>query len=101
MSLKEFRAVRRKMLRWCTLRLSQNPCDNIRTCIGIPYNPYHPKKYQRWTSNESDYQEDLLIQERLWQEFSGGEDIFEELIQIFQEVGDLHRNRISDFLERQ
>jgi hypothetical protein len=102
MNLKEFRAVRRKMLRWCALRLSQNPHANIRTCIGIPYNPYHPKKYQRWTSNECDYQEDLLIQEKLWQEFSGGEDIFEELIEIFKEVGDhLLRNRISDFLKGQ
>ncbi|HBW89939.1 MAG TPA: hypothetical protein DEG17_13935 [Cyanobacteria bacterium UBA11149] len=74
--------------------------SSIRTCIGIPYNPYYPKKYQRWTSNECDYQEDLLIQERLWQEFSGGEDIFEELIEIFKEVGDnLLREKISDFLK--
>lgn len=100
MNLKEFRALRRKMLRWCALRLSQNPHANIRTCIGIPYNPYHPQKYERWTSNECDSQEDLLIQEELWKEFSGGEDIFEELIEIFREVGNhLLRDKISDFLK--
>ncbi|APB33589.1 MjaII restriction endonuclease [Gloeomargarita lithophora Alchichica-D10] len=102
MNLKEFRALRRKILRWCALRLSQNPHVNIRTCIGFPYNPYHPARYKRWTSKDCDNQEDLLIQEKFWQEFSGGNDIFEELIEIFKEVGDdLLRNKISDFLKGQ
>jgi hypothetical protein len=99
MNLKEFRSLRKKMLRWCALRLSQNPHANVKTCIGIPFNPYHPEEYTRWTGSGCDPQEDLLIQENLWKEFSGGEDIFEELIEIFKEVGDeVLRKKITDFL---
>ena len=99
MNLKEFRSLRKKMLRWCALRLSQNPHANVKTCIGIPFNPYHPAEYTRWTGSGCDPQEDLLIQENLWKEFSGGQDIYEELLEIFKDVGDeVLRKKIATFL---
>src|SRR5205823_4504211 len=44
---KEARALRRKMLIWAALRLSQNKAANPQTYIGIPYNPYYPEPYSR------------------------------------------------------
>lgn len=97
-NLKEFRALRKKMLRWCALRFSQEPEANIRTCIGIPYNPYHPNKYERWTANVCDSKEDILVQEDLWREFAGY-NVFPELIELFEEIGDSLRDKVSNFLD--
>lgn len=97
-NLKEFRALRRKMLRWCALRFSQNPNVTVKTCIGIPYNPYYPNDYKRWTANRCDPNEDILVQNELWSEFAGY-DVFPELIELFQEVGIELRDKISNFLQ--
>jgi hypothetical protein len=97
-NLKEFRALRRKMLRWCALRFSQNPSVTVKTCIGIPYNPYYPNDYKRWTANSCDPKEDILVQNELWREFAGY-DVFPELIELFQEVGIELRDKISNFMQ--
>ena len=86
------------MLRWCALRFSQNSNAKVKTCIGIPYNPYHPKEYSRWTADVCDIKEELLVQEKLWEEFAG-EDVFSELLEIFHEVGDELKDKISDFIK--
>ncbi len=96
---KEFRSLRRKMLRWCALRCSQNPNANIKTCIGIPYNPYHPEDYSRWTAEVCDVKEELLVQEQLWEEFAG-QDVFSELLEIFHEVGNESKDKISEFIKK-
>ena len=99
-NLKEFKTLRRKMLRWCALRFSQNSNAKVKTCIGIPYNPYHPKEYSRWTADVCDIKEELLVQEKLWEEFAG-EDVFSELLEIFHEVGDELKDKISNFMKSQ
>jgi hypothetical protein len=53
-NLKEYRALRRKLLRWCALRFSQDREVHLSTYIGMPYNPYHPQPYERWTAGECD-----------------------------------------------
>lgn len=83
---KEFRSMRRKMLRWAALRMSTNKDAKIDTRIGIPYNPYHPEPYCRWTGSECDPDGDLLVQEDLWFAFAG-EDVFDDILEAFQEVG--------------
>lgn len=95
-NLKEFRALRRKMLKWAALRLSQNPKANIKTCIGIPYNPYFPNPYCRWTGTGCDSKEDILVQNDLWYEFAGY-DVFPNLIDLFMEVGAELKHRINNF----
>lgn len=95
-NLKEFRALRRKMLRWCALRFSQEPNAKVETYIGLPYNPYHPKPYKRWTGAENDPLE-LRVQEDLWVKFAGY-DVFAEMIDVFREAGELMRERIEAYI---
>ncbi|HQL65727.1 MAG TPA: TdeIII family type II restriction endonuclease [bacterium] len=48
-NMKEFIALKRKLLRWVALRLSQKKTARVFTGLAIPYNPYHPEPYERWT----------------------------------------------------
>lgn len=97
-NIKEFRALKRKMLRWCALRFSIEPKAKIKTFIGIPYNPNHPKKYDRWCDCY-DPIEDIRVQNDLWFEFAGY-DVFDELMAVFKEVGNDTKSIISDFFKR-
>lgn len=96
-NLKEYRKLRDKMLKWAGLRLSQKPDAKVSTHIGLPYNPYHPQPYIRWTSAGNDPSE-VLVQNDLWQLFAGY-DVFDELVSVFQEVGPLVRERLIQFVE--
>lgn len=98
-NLKEFRSMRVKLLRWCALRFSQDPTVKIQTRIGIPYNPYHPAPYARWTSQECDAPNDILVQEDLWNAFAG-ENVYKDLISIFDEVGKEYRLKLKALIER-
>ncbi|NEQ78030.1 MAG: TdeIII family type II restriction endonuclease [Okeania sp. SIO2C9] len=95
---KEFGALRRKMLRWCGLRFSQHRKAKIKTYIAIPYNPYHPHSYARWTANECDVQNELLIQENFWNECAG-EGVYEDLLNIFREVGVEMKSKIDQWIK--
>jgi len=94
---KEARTLRRKMLIWSALRFSQKKDANIRTCIGIPYNPYYPKEYSRSFVLDNCHRDELLIQEELWNCTSTNND-YQELLAIFEEVGNELKNNISNFI---
>lgn len=98
-NLKEFRTMRRKMLRWAALRMSTDKNANVDTRIGIPYNPYHPEPYDRWTGSECDPEGDLLIQDDLWAAFAGRE-VFEELLDTFHEVGRDTKIEVHSFISK-
>ncbi len=94
---KEVRALRRKMLIWCALRYSQNIDADVETYIGIPYNPYYPDAYTRGFVLGNCHRSELLIQDELWN-LCAGEDVFDDLLGIFNEVGVELKSDISDFL---
>lgn len=96
---KEARALRRKMLIWTALRLSQNKKANPGTYIGIPYNPYHPDPYSRGFVLDNCHRSEVLVQEELWSKFAG-EGVFQELLGVFKAVGQDMRAEIEEFLRR-
>jgi hypothetical protein len=98
-NLKEFRTMRRKMLRWAALRMSTNKDSVVDTRIGIPYNPYHPNPYDRWTSSECDPAGDLLVQDELWAAFAGKE-VFNELLKVFDDVGNELQHTVKAFIDK-
>jgi hypothetical protein len=98
-NLKEFRAMRRKMLRWAALRMSLDKKAIVDTRIGIPYNPYYPKPYDRWTSAICDPSGDLLVQDDLWAAFAGS-NVFGEILDIFREVGSELQRTVRSFIAK-
>ena len=44
-----FREFKRTLLEWSATVLAEIPKAKINTLIAIPYNPYEPKPYSRWT----------------------------------------------------
>jgi len=95
-NMKEFVALKLKLLRWTALRLSQDKSIKVFTRLAIPYNPYHPEPYERWTLKglydlESG---EILVGEEFWN-FVGGDNIYEELLDVFQKVGEELRDEID------
>lgn len=99
-NIKEFVELKRKLLRWVALALSQNIEANIISRLAIPYNPYHPENYDRWTLRglfDLDNDE-ILIGKEFWN-FVAGEDVYDDLLEIFQIVGEELREKIDKKFE--
>ena len=86
-----FAKSKQKMLELVAIRKK-----NVSTIIGIPYNPYHPGKYLRFTiQNYLDKKEELYVQEKFW-EFLGGDGTYSEILNVFDEVGKEFRDLIGE-----
>lgn len=95
-----FLEFKRTLLKWCAAVLSQNPNINVNSCIAIPYNPYYPKPYNRWTMRGMlDLENELKVAEEFW-DFLGGIGSYEVLLNIFEEVGKELRDEIDEFFRR-
>ncbi len=88
-NMKEFVALKLKLLRWTALRLSQDKKVQVFTRLAIPYNPYHPDAYERWTlKGLYDLENgEVLVGEEFWN-FVASDNIYDELLDVFQEVGE-------------
>lgn len=95
-NMKEFSALKLKLLRWTALRLSQDKNVNVVTRLAIPYNPYHPEPYERWTlKGLFDIENgEILVGEEFWN-FIASDDIYEQLLDVFQCVGEELREEID------
>lgn len=97
---KEFVALKRKLLTWTALRLSQDRDANVFTAIAIPYNPYYPEPYDRWTlGNLYDMKrKEVLVGKDFWDLVGGREGVYEELLGVFEKAGAYLRKRVDNFL---
>lgn len=95
-NMKEFAASKLKLLRWTALRYSQGNDTQVYTRLAIPYNPYHPNPYERWTlKGLYDLENgEVLVGEEFWN-FVANDNIYEELLEIFQSVGEELRAEID------
>ena len=88
-------------LEWMATHLYDHPEANVIPIVGIPYNPYYPKPYDRWTFNnffDTSEKSQLLVAEEFWNFLSGGENIYDQLLECFQIVGDKMRDEIDRFI---
>jgi len=95
-NMKEFVSLKLKLLRWTGLRLSQDKNINVFTKLAIPYNPYHPEPYERWTLRGLYDLErgEILVGEEFWN-FIASSNIYEELLEVFQDVGKVLKSEID------
>jgi len=78
---------KRKLLEWVAQELVQNPDSKIHSMIGIPYNPYEPNPYNRWTMRGMfDLTTEVLVASDLW-DFIGGDGTYQDLLDCFEQAG--------------
>jgi len=100
-NMKEFVALKLKLLRWTALRLSQDKKAKVLTRLAVPYNPYHPEPYERWTlKGLYDLEKgEVLVGDEFWN-FIAGADIYEDLLNVFQKAGEELRDEINEKFEK-
>lgn len=82
-----FKEFKRTLLEWAACVLAEDPKAKINTLIAIPYNPYSPKPYSRWTmAGMLDLDNELKVAEEFWG-FLGGAGAYEQLLDCFERVG--------------
>lgn len=92
-----FKEFKRTLLEWAAVKLAQNPKLKINTLIAIPYNPYEPKPYSRWTmAGMLDLEHELKVAKELW-DFIGGSGAYEDLLDCFEKVGIEMREEIDEY----
>jgi len=92
----EFTSFKLKLLRWKALRLSQERSAQLFATLAAPYNPYHPNPYDRWTEGGlfDERRGELLVGPVFWN-FLAEDDIYDDLLQVFQDVGRALRAEID------
>ena len=92
-----FKEFKRTLLEWVATVLAEKPNAKIHTLIAIPYNPYEPKPYSRWTmAGMIDLENELKVAEEFW-DFLGGDGAYEDLLGCFERVGIELRQEIDNY----
>ena len=77
--------------------MSENLNAKINTLIAIPYNPYAPEPYNRWTmAGMLDLHNELKVAEEFW-DFLGGKGAYGDLLDCFERVGIEMREEIDKY----
>lgn len=95
-----FKEFKRTLLEWIAATLATNPPANAQSFIAIPYNPYEPQPYSRWTMRGMlDLDNELKVANEFW-DFIGGEGAYEDLLNIFERIGIELRPEIDEYFAR-
>lgn len=95
-NISNFKDFKRTLLEWVALVLASNPEVEVSTSIAIPYNPYEPEPYERWTlKGMLDLQKELKVAEEFWN-FLGGEGAYQDLLACFEQAGIALRSEIDE-----
>jgi len=95
-----FKEFKRTLLEWVATTLAVNPYANVQTLIAIPYNPYEPQPYNRWTMRGMlDLENELKVANEFW-DFIGGVGAYTDLLDIFERIGIELRPEIDDYFVR-
>lgn len=96
----EFKGFKRTLLEWVAVALAATPDAKINTLIAIPYNPYEPKPYERWTMKGLlDLDSELKVADEFWN-FLGGEGAYTDLLDCFERAGIELRPEIDKYFEK-
>jgi len=99
-NVSNFKDFKRTLLEWVAIYLLKHPNANIHSYIAIPYNPYEPKPYERWTlKGMLDLDNELKVAEEFW-DFLGGEGSYLELLDCFERVGIELRPEIDEYFSK-
>lgn len=95
-----FKEFKRTLLEWAAIALNNNPKAKINTLIAIPYNPYEPNPYSRWTfKGMLDIDCELKVASEFW-DFLGGDGTYQDLLDCFERVGVALRSDIDNYFAK-
>lgn len=87
-------------MEWVAATLAINPDAQVQSLIAIPYNPYEPEPYKRWTMRGMlDLKHELKVADEFW-DFLGGEGTYQQLLDVFEKVGIELRGEIDDYFAK-
>lgn len=96
----DFISYKRNMLEWLAVYFFQNPKAKAHTLISIPYNPYEPKPYVRWTMKGMlDLNKEVKIAEEFW-DFLAGKGTYKNLLDCFEQAGIELRSEIDNYFSK-
>jgi len=96
----DFISYKRNLLEWVAVYLYQYPTAKVKTLISIPYNPYEPKPYARWTMKGMlDLKEEVKVAEEFW-DFIGGDKTYQDLLNCFEQAGKEMRSEIDLYFKK-
>jgi len=96
----EMRAAKQDLLNVLAMRQKGKDIEKVYVYLALPFNPYFTGQYRRWTVTKFfKTSEDLLVGKEFW-DFVGGKDAYEELLEIFKEVGEESMDLIKRTIER-
>jgi len=99
-NISNFKDFKRTLLEWIAIFLAKDPDAKVMSYIAIPYNPYEPRPYERWTlKGMLDLDNELKVAEELW-DFLGSDGSYEELLNCFERVGIELRNEIDAYFSK-
>jgi type II restriction enzyme len=95
-----FREFKRTLLEWVAIVLASDSKAKVNTIIAIPYNPYEPQPYNRWTMRGMlDLQHELKVGGEFW-DFLGGKGAYQDLLGCFERVGIELRDEIDQYFAK-
>jgi type II restriction enzyme len=96
----EFKGFKRTLLEWAAAFLSSDPKAKINTIVAIPYSPYEPKPYARWTMRGMlDLDKELKVAHEFW-DFIGGKGAYQDLLDCFERIGIELRPEIDKYFSK-
>ncbi len=99
-NISNFKDFKRTLLEWIAVYLSTFPDANVHSYIAIPYNPYEPQPYERWTlKGMLDLKNELMVANEFW-DFLGGEGTYNDLLNCFERAGIELRPEIDKYFEK-
>lgn len=95
-----FKDFKRTLLEWIAIYFAKYPDANVNSYIAIPYNPYEPNPYERWTMKGMlDLNYELKVADEFW-DFLGNSGAYIDLLNCFERVGIKLRPKIDSFFSK-
>jgi len=86
-NINEFTSIKKQMLDWIAMRGSEKTKSKIKTIVAIPFNPYEPKPYERWTlQGLFDLRQEVVVGPEFW-DLLGSKNTYEDLLNVFEGAG--------------
>ncbi|MGK9476782.1 TdeIII family type II restriction endonuclease [Melioribacter sp. OK-6-Me] len=99
-NISNFKDFKRTLLEWIAIILAQKPDATVNSYIAIPYNPYEPHPYERWTlKGMLDLDNELKVAEEFW-DFLGNDGTYIDLLNCFERAGIELRSEIDKYFEK-